>query len=273
MPGISNGTTFSGGASNPLDIGCGTAFELSPPKAIGGNWTETVLYRFNCGAGGGSPYAGLAFAPGGAALATALYGTLSSEGAYDHGVVFELTAPAEGDGSWIETVLHRFMDGPTDGANPQDAPTFDTAGNLYGTTQLGGPAEAGTVFRLTPPAAPRGAWTETILYSFTGGSDGAQPYAGLLIDKRGNLFGMAYEGGGGVGGADCGTAGCGTVFEASPPGTAAGPWVETTLHEFSGPDGAKPLSALICGKDGSLLGATAGGGMFDDRTVFRILKP
>ena len=264
------GTTFSGGGSNNRDIGCGTAFLLSPPKATGGNWTETVLNRFTCGANGGNPYAGLAFAPGGAGPAERLYGTLSSGGVQGHGVVFELTPPAEG-GLWIETAIHHFMDGdPNDGANPQDAPTFDSAGNLYGTTLLGGSAEAGTVFRLTPPVAPGSPWAETILYSFTGAGDGGQPYAGLLVEN-GNLFGMAYAGGGGVGGADCGTTGCGTVFELSPPGTAGGPWIETTLHEFSGPDGAKPLSSLISGKDGTLLGATAGGGLFDDGTIFRIV--
>lgn len=71
--------------------------------------------------------------------------------------------------------------------------------------------------------------------------------------------------------ANCGSSGCGTVFELSPPSTAGEPWTETTLHEFNGSDGAKPLSSLIPGTGGSLLGATAGGGMFDDGTVFRIV--
>jgi uncharacterized repeat protein (TIGR03803 family) len=267
------GTTFAGGAGNSHDIGCGTAFKLAPPSTARGEWTETVLYGFTCGIDGGNPYDGLAFAPGGAGPADGLFGTLSSEGVHNGGVVYELTPPAQGNGPWIATVLHTFMAaGQNDGANPQDAPIFDKAGNLYGTTRLGGVASAGTVFRLSPPAAPGGPWTETILYSFTGGSDGAQPYAGLLLDKRGNLFGMAYGGGGGVGGADCGTTGCGTVFELSPPGTAGGPWIETTLHEFSGADGAKPLSPLLLGKDGWLVGATAGGGAFDDGTVFRIVR-
>jgi uncharacterized repeat protein (TIGR03803 family) len=262
------GTTFSGGAANFRDIGCGTAFKLSPPATAGGSWTETVLYRFTCDAGGGNPYAGLTFAPGGAGPANALYGALFSDGADNQGVIFELTPPAEGSATWTETVLHAFSY-PNDGGNPQNAPTFDRAGNLYGATLHGGPAEAGSVFRLTPPATPGGPWTEAILYSFTGGSDGARPYAGLLL-RKGDLFGMAYGGGGGVGGADCGTTGCGTVFELSPPAAAGAQWTETTLHEFDGPDGAKPLSSLIPWTGGALLGATAGGGKFDDGTVFRI---
>ena len=182
------GTTFNGGAYNRF----GTVFELSPVP--GGGWTETVLHSFNNdGTDGWTPTAGLIFDAAGN-----LYGTTGSGGAYHGGTVFELS-PMLG-GGWTETILHSFGNG-TDGAGPGGGSLiFDAAGNLYGTTTLGGtfncPSDGGgcgTVFELTPTVG--GAWTETVLYNFRRGSDGHLPYAGLIFDATGNLYGTTLAGG------------------------------------------------------------------------------
>jgi uncharacterized repeat protein (TIGR03803 family) len=169
-------------------------FELSPPATAGGAWTETVLYALN------SPsYAGLIADSKGN-----LYGTTI-------GNVFELTPPPSAGAAWAETVLHSFSGYPSDGFECFASLIADSKGNLYGTTQSGGASDAGTVFKLTPPATAGAAWTETVLYSFTGGSDGGAPYAGLIADSKGNLYGTTQYGG---------TANVGTVFELKGTGFA-----------------------------------------------------
>ncbi|MGA2905131.1 MAG: choice-of-anchor tandem repeat GloVer-containing protein [Candidatus Korobacteraceae bacterium] len=184
------GTTLEGGT-----YGAGVVFELMP--AAGGSWTETVLHSFNDnGTDGALPAAGLIFDAAGN-----LYGTTNAGGTYDAGTVFKL-APT-GDGSWTETVLHNFGNG-TDGALPAAGLIFDAAGNLYGTTEVGGFYGDGTVFELTPNGS--GGWTEQVLFSFNL-ADGWYPYAGLILDAAGNLYGTTYTGG---------TYTYGTVFELTP---------------------------------------------------------
>ena len=131
------GTTLYGGAHN-----YGTVFELS--ASAGGGWTETVLHSFNNdGTDGWYPQAGLIFDAAGN-----LYGTTARGGAYTYyGTVFELSP--NGSGGWTETVLHSFGNG-ADGVFPFAGLTFDAAGDLYGTTYLGGTYDEGTVFELTP---------------------------------------------------------------------------------------------------------------------------
>src|SRR5215468_7698755 len=133
-----------------------------------------VLYSFSGGADGGQPGAGLIFDGAGN-----LYSTTSQGGTYGNGVVFELIHNS--DGSWTEGVLYSFTGG-SDGGTPYSALTFDTKGNLYGTTSVGGTYGYGTVFQLTPSG---GGWTETVIYSFTGGSDGANPWYGVIFDAAG----------------------------------------------------------------------------------------
>jgi uncharacterized repeat protein (TIGR03803 family) len=157
---------------------------------------------------------------------------------------------------WYEKVLHSFNGG--DGANPAAGLIFDAAGNLYGTTTGGGTSGYGTVFELTPMGG--GGWTETILYSFGNGTDGAIPYAGLIFDAAGNLYGTTF-GGGPYGGA-------GTVFELTP--TAGGGWTETVLHSFNGGDGANPVAGLIFDAAGNLYGTTTGGGTYGGGTAFEL---
>jgi uncharacterized repeat protein (TIGR03803 family) len=183
------GTTVGGGASDE-----GVVFKLAPNSH--GTWTESVLYSFTGGADGAHPYAGLVFDAAGN-----LYGTTYASGAYNNGVVFKLTPNPEG--TWTESILHTFTGG-ADGATPYAGLIFDAAGNLYGTTDLGGGGTActsgsghmtgcGVVFKLAPK--PDGSWTESVLHTFTGGADGANPYAGLIFHAAGNLYGTTTHGG------------------------------------------------------------------------------
>jgi uncharacterized repeat protein (TIGR03803 family) len=149
-------------------------------------------------------------------------------------------------------ILHRFTGGK-DGALPYSALIFDKLGNQYGTTALGGANKAGAVFSLTPGTS---GWTKTVLYSFTGGSDGANPYAGLISDSAGNLYGTTENGGS----SNC--KGCGVVFQLAP--NSKGGWTESVLYSFfGGLDGAYPLAALVFDGVGNLYGTTEGGGPGD----------
>ena len=223
-------------------------FELTP-KA-GGGWTEKVLHSFNAKDGFVS-YAALIFDAFGN-----LYGTTAGGGAYGDGTVFELTP--KGGGGWTETVLHSFND--KDGSAPYAGLIFDGAGNLYGTTLMGGHYVDGTVFKLTPKGG--GGWTETVLHSFNdNGKDGFAPLAGLIFDEAGNLYGTTYGGG---------TYGYGTVFELTPK--AGGAWTETVLHSCNdnGKDGYESYASLILDAPGNLYGTTSVGGAYGYGTVFEL---
>jgi uncharacterized repeat protein (TIGR03803 family) len=233
------GTAVEGGAK-----GVGTVFKLAP------DGTETVLWSFS-GADGSYPEAGLIMDKKGN-----LYGTTSYGGAGGKGTVFEV-AP-----SGTETVLWSFSGG-ADGSDPMASLIIDKKGNLYGTTVFGGANGDGTVFEV-----PAGG-TETVLYSFgsaTNGTDGVDPLAGLMMDKKGSLYGTTNEGGIGTG---CGSGGCGVVFKLAPHGKS---WTETVLHSFAGgTDGAFPTSDLIEDKSGNLYGTTyTGGGSLGDGIVFEV---
>ncbi len=161
-----------------------------------------MLHSFAGGGDGAFPYAGLISDASGALYGTTAYGS----GAPGYGTVFKLTPSATPGGAWTESVLHSFAGGG-DGAYPFAGLISDASGALYGTTLYGSGAPGygyGTVFKLTPPATAGGAWTESVLHSFAGGGDGAYPYAGLISDASGALYGTASQGGG---------AGWGTVFE------------------------------------------------------------
>jgi hypothetical protein len=176
------GTTSGGGSgscSNAYISGCGVVFELAPN--LGGSWTEKVLYSFKGGADGAQPETRLIFDTTGS-----LYGTTAAGGAklsgpcpnnpngyhYDNGcgVAFRLTTNP--DGSWSESVLHRFTGG-WDGGTEIGALTFDAAGNMYGTAQ-GGSKGQGVAFKLTSSAD--GTWTEKVLHTFAYHKDGADPF-------------------------------------------------------------------------------------------------
>jgi uncharacterized repeat protein (TIGR03803 family) len=154
--------------------------------------------------------------------------------------------------------LYNFTGG-TDGGDPATPLTFDSAGNAYGTTAAGGDFGFGTVFMLSPSGQ------QTVLYSFTGGSDGNDPHGGVTLDSAGNLYGTTAAGGsGGL----CAGDGCGVVFELSP---SNGSWTETTLYNFRGlNDGFGPGGTLVFDKAGSLYGTTPDGGANSDGVVFKL---
>src|SRR5579863_1951918 len=156
-----------------------------------------------------------------------------------------------------DLTLYSFTGG-SDGGDPLSNLVMDAAGNLYGTTFVGGAYGAGEVFELSPSGG--GDWSEKVIYSFTGGLDGANPYySGVIFDASGNLYGTTVEGG---------ASNLGTVFELSPTG---GNWSEKVLYSFAGGiDGASPYAGLIFGAAGSLYGTTYAGGAYDDGTVFQL---
>jgi uncharacterized repeat protein (TIGR03803 family) len=192
-----------------------------------------------------------------------LYGTTQGGGggncaSFGCGTVFELS-PASG-GTWTFTILYSFTGG-TDGQAPAAGLVLDSGGNLYGTTQNGGGSAAcadgcGTVFQLLP--AGGGTWTETVLHRFSGGIDGSQPVAGLLLDSAGNLYGTAASGGAST---------AGVVFKLTHSSNG---WNETVLHNFIGTDGQYPESALIRDSAGRLYGTTAQGGAHSAGVVYRL---
>jgi uncharacterized repeat protein (TIGR03803 family) len=190
-----------------------------------------------------------------------LYGTTPAGGANGYGVVFKLTPNS--DGSWTQNVLYSFAGGQ-DGANPLAGAIFDTAGNLYGTTYLGGNHGDGTVFELTPHS--NGNWTESTLYSFTGGKDGGLPEMALTFDGVGNLYGTTK-----AGGIDnCSLwRGCGVVFELTP--NLQGGWTQSVLHAFTGGrDGRGQISSLVFDATGNLYG-TAQGINYAGGVVFKLM--
>ena len=262
------GVTTSGGLNPGLTCGsqgCGTVFQLQPPAVAGGAWTENVIYRFltSSSTDGFEPAAGVVVGPGGV-----LYGTTGLGGQPGVGMFFKLTPPAIAGGAWTEKILYVFQSG-ADGSFPNGLTL--RGGVLYGTTGLGGSSNQGTVFALTPPTATSG-WKKTIVYSFTGGLDGAAPFAPVVFDAAGNLYGTTNRGGvttcrSGIG--------CGAVYELSPP-TSGGAWTETTLHTFTGiPDGGAPYYGRLALVKGSLFGTTVIGGVNNGLgfgTIYRV-KP
>jgi uncharacterized repeat protein (TIGR03803 family) len=242
------GTTPNGAlSSKQCGQGCGVVFQLTPPTN-GGAWTENILHKFTGGADGGVAYAGVIRDGAGN-----LYGATTTGGSKGKGTVYELS-PATG-GGWQETVLYNFG-GTPDGAEPYSMPVLDGAGNLYGTTYEGGTNNKGTVYELSQAS---GVWSEQILCSFKGGNDGDEPFAGVILDAAGNVYGTTAEGG---------TANVGTAFKLS----AANGWKKTILHQFLGlkaGDGANP-NGLIFDAQGNLYGTSVGGGKFNPGTIFKI---
>jgi len=237
------GITIYGGASN-----AGTVFELMPTPT---GWSESPLYSFTGGADGGNPqFECLIFDGSGN-----LYGTAPHGGAYGYGVVFELTPTSTG---WTESVLYSFTGG-ADGGTPYAGLIFDAAGNLYSTTWSGGAYSAGVVFRLAPNSD--GSWTESALYSFTGGSDGAASDASLIFDSAGNLYGVTWGGG---------AYGWGVVFKLAP--NSDGSWTESVLHQFKGDkNGAEPRARLIFDSAGNLYGTTGNAYTYGYGIVFELV--
>ena len=136
----------------------------------------------------------------------------------------------------------------------------DNAGNIYGTTVLGGEFGGGTVFQLSPHLTDG---TTAVLYSFTGGADGGEPYKGVTIDRRGNLYGTAVTGGSG----GC-EGGCGVVYKLTKSG---GTWNQTVIHAFTGgDDGSGPGARVTIDRSGNVYGMTPTGGAYGVGTIYKI---
>jgi uncharacterized repeat protein (TIGR03803 family) len=230
---------------------------LLAPSAFAKKASETILHNFSTLPNGAQPMSTVISDSAGN-----LYGTASTGGAY--GVVFKLTKSTSG--AWSETVLYNFSGpnyGGADGATPMGSLVFDTAGNLYGTTEYGGLYGCGTVFELTP--ASTAPWKETIIHNFGClGSDGGYPTSGLVSDSAGNFYGGTTLGGANQYCNEYSSEGCGVVFELSP--ASGGTWTETILHNFGpggqGSDGEFIASNLLIDKSGNLYGVAESGGFF-----------
>jgi len=222
------GTTVYGGTS-----GAGVLYKVDS------SGKETVLYNFTGGADGGYPYATPI-----ADSAGNLYGTTENGGTANPngGVVYKV------DVAGHETVLHSFTGG-ADGQIPSAGVIRDSAGNLYGTTQYGGTGGWGVVYKLDTSG------TETVLYTFTGGADGAKPFAGVIGDSQGGLYGTTYSGG----------TGAGVVYRLDKTGK------ETVLYTFTGgADGGQPLTGVIGDAAGNLYGTTSHGGTANVGVVYEL---
>ncbi|MGC2107955.1 MAG: choice-of-anchor tandem repeat GloVer-containing protein [Candidatus Korobacteraceae bacterium] len=247
-----NGTLYGTSPNNLAGYFYGYIYNLSPPlaavcQAFLCPWNASVLYAFSGGSDGGSPRFGdLVFDQAGD-----MYGT-TYIGGNGQGVVYELMRSGSG---WTEQPIYAFS-GP-DGANPANGVIFDSVGNLYGTTALGGANGAGTVFELSPVG---NGWTEKVLYSFQGSSDGGNPMSGLFLDGAGNIYGATSNGGSGGGG---------TVFELTPSG---GNWTYNLLNSFSGNSNCGPVAGVNMDSGGNLYGTTLCDGANNDGNIFKLTR-
>jgi uncharacterized repeat protein (TIGR03803 family) len=239
-------TLFGGSLESCAKMGCGVVFRISHNST---GWHETTLRAVDYATDGQYPR-GLARDNAGNIYGVTSQGANNTTCNQGCGSVFRLSPTASGP--WSESILYAFQGG-TDGSNPEGGLIFDGAGNLYGTTELGGSSDAGTVFELSPTAS--GPWTETQLHVFTGPPDAESPASALVFDRSGKLFGASAFGGST---AECSTSGCGTIFELSPK--AGGTWSESTIFAFDGSDGGDPNGIVTDGaghyfgvaQDGSL---------------------
>jgi uncharacterized repeat protein (TIGR03803 family) len=243
------GTTYAGGSR-----GLGTVYRL---KRSGSAWIADGLYSFTGGASDGAePLARVIFGPDGSLYGTASVGS-GRCGPVGCGVVFQLRPSAafcrSASCPWTETIVHFFAEIPNDGYFPSGELFLDEAGNLYGTTELGG-VEAGIVYELTPSG---NGWTENILYDFSS-NGGYQPYGGLISDSAGNLYGTTQDGGLGY---------AGTVFRLTNSGSR---WTESLPHIFQLADGGYPAAGLVFDQSGNLYGATTYGGSDGAGVVFEL---
>jgi hypothetical protein len=274
------GTTAYGGSGDcvlaGIKGGCGTVYELEPPRITGGGWTYKILYSLQGSKDGDFAWGDLVFDDAGN-----LYGATQFGGGFGScnspyyqfcGTVFELSPPKTKGAAWKEKVLYSFKGGK-DGANPNGGLLFDGKGEIYGTTYSGGGTSncfadgvvgCGTVFQLKPPTKSGGAWTEKTLHHFLGGNrDTNTPMAGLTSDKNGDFYGTTV-GGQNSGGDD------GAVYRLLKPAKGGTSWVETLIRRLSVHDGVSPMAGVTVDGVGQLVGTASAGGSFGGGTVFNL---
>jgi uncharacterized repeat protein (TIGR03803 family) len=237
------GTTPTGGAN-----AMGVVFQLRPDAS--GQWKLRVIHTFTGGTdgAGGSASRLLIDAAGN------LYGACTVGGANGFGTVFEMS-PSQG--KWQFATLYAFRDSP-DGGLPYGGLIFDKAGNLYGTTYYAGVHDLGTVYKLTHN---HGTWSESVLYSFKGGADGASPISSLAADGAGNLYGTTSDGG-------ASACGCGVIFKMTRGAT--GKWTESVAYRFPGsPSPGFAYNGMVGDSAGSFYGATVHGGSGNDGAIYK----
>ncbi len=217
--------------------------------------TISALYNFSGGTGGQGPGAGITFDRQGN-----IYGTTEYGGSHQNGLVYRLARHGEG---WVYSPLYSFGSQQDDGAYPLSRVIVGPDGVLYGATTLGGINNYGTVFGMTPPPTVCKTalcpWVETVIYRFTGGADGREPWFGdLAFDQAGNIYGTT------IGGGSC----CGVVFKLTRSGSG---WTESVVWNFTdGNDGASPMSGVIFDSAGNIYGTTNAGGSNGFGTVYEL---
>ena len=268
------GATYAGGnltvcPSPSAASGCGIIFKLTPTAS--GPWQEQVLYTFAGAQDGANPSGVVLDSAGNVYGVTFLGGQVTNPKcsiyngvAAGCGIVFQLT-PAPG-GTWTENVVYSFSSS-ADGGYPQGGLTLDPAGNLYGTTMIGGDLNTttcgsfgcGVVFRVSPVGS---SWSQSVLYSFTGGADGVAP-KGLALNAQGALFGS--NGGSGT----CGCGGCGTVYQLTPATKL--PWTLNVLGQLTTSSGTGP-NAVVLDSGNNVYGTTYTCGPNGGGTAFEFVR-
>ena len=280
------GTTAYGGAGNCLllgaAVGCGTVYELSPPAQKGDAWTETILCSFPTAKQGYFPWGDLVFDSAGNLYGATQFGGghgTTCNGFYQYcGAIFELSPPETKGGKWTEKVLYGFKGVAPgaqfgDGANPNGGLILDDKGAIYGTTYFGGNNQkgrceggvggtgCGIVFELAPPNHAGGKWTEKVLHQFNG-QDGSNSAAGVVFNRKGNLYCTTAAGGEG-------NFPSGSIVQFVPQSN--GKWMAHILHSFQdNGDGGQPRAGLVFDAKGNLYGTASGGGSFGGGTIFRL---
>lgn len=231
------GVTFSGGHE------AGGVYQLTPSN---GGWTESDIYDFPNRGGGAQPVGGVIEDSAGN-----LYGTTYGEPPIENwGSVYELSPSGSG---WTVSTLYTFQNG-SDGAAPRADLIMDSAGNLYGTTSVGGPGVGGTVWETSPSGS---GWNFSVIYSFPGSTFG--PFSPVLMDAAGNLYGTTLAGG---------ASQQGSVFKLTH---TDGGWTYTSLHDFTGgSDGRSPYGHLVFDASGNLYGTAGWGGSTGNGLVWEI---
>jgi uncharacterized repeat protein (TIGR03803 family) len=242
--------------SAPLDgeYAAGVIYELANS---GGTYTESVIYAFKGHSDGAFPYGDLAMDAKGRLYGTT-YNGAGGNCAFGCGTVFQLTNKS---GLWTKKVLHLFKKNKVDGWYPAAGVALDSKGNIYGTTNFGGSAGVGTIFKLSPPAKKKTGYKETILHAFAGANDGCHPYSGVVPDSSGNFYGTT---------SGCGQFGYGTVYQLAPSGKT---YTNNVIFQCNGGQGYWPYENagfVAVDPSGNVYGTASLGGAYGYGTVFAL---